>query len=84
MACVLIPFRREKERADNFLITASVSLLNVELIKKKSEIQYKGSQYRLWIAVLSLLISSLNVTDFLIVSLSSRNIYIPIRFALSL
>ena len=35
MACVLIPFHREKERADNFLITASVSLLNVELRKKK-------------------------------------------------
>ena len=45
------------------------------LEKKKSEIQYKGSQCRLWIAVLSPLISSLNVTDFLIVSLSSRNIY---------
>ncbi|CAH3147553.1 unnamed protein product [Pocillopora meandrina] len=35
MACVLIPFRREKARADNFLITASVSLLNVELRKKR-------------------------------------------------
>ncbi|CAH3147522.1 unnamed protein product [Pocillopora meandrina] len=35
MACVLIPFRRKKARADNFLITASVSLLNVELRKKR-------------------------------------------------
>ena len=35
MACVLIPFRQEKARADNFLITASVSLLNVELRKKR-------------------------------------------------
>ena len=35
MACVLIPFRRERERADDFLITTSVSLLNVELRKKR-------------------------------------------------
>lgn len=35
MACVLLPFRREKARADEFLITASISLLHVELRKKK-------------------------------------------------
>ncbi|CAH3147349.1 unnamed protein product, partial [Pocillopora meandrina] len=35
MACVLIPFPREKARTDNFLITASVSLLDVELRKKR-------------------------------------------------
>ena len=35
MACVLIPFRQEKARVDNFFITASVSLLNVELRKKR-------------------------------------------------
>ena len=34
MACVLIPFSRERERADDFLTTASVSLLNVELREK--------------------------------------------------
>ena len=40
MACVLIPFHREKARADNFLITASVSLLNVE--KKNARKGGKG------------------------------------------
>ena len=35
MACVLRQFRREKVRADSFFITASVSLLNIELRKKR-------------------------------------------------
>ena len=35
MACVLKPFLREKARADDFLITASVSLLTMDLPEKK-------------------------------------------------
>ncbi|XP_022808657.1 EH domain-binding protein 1-like [Stylophora pistillata] len=35
MACVIKPFCREKARADEFLITASVSLLTIDLRKKK-------------------------------------------------
>ena len=40
MACVLIPFRREKASADVFLITASVSQLNVELRSVRDSIKY--------------------------------------------
>ena len=35
MTCVLKPFLREKARADYFLITASVSLLTIDLREKK-------------------------------------------------
>ena len=40
VACVLIPFRREKARADVFLITASVSQLNIELRSVRDSIKY--------------------------------------------